>query len=29
MRFCVQVTFAGGNKIELLAVAVRNDPAGL
>jgi len=28
MRSCVQVTFAGGNKIESLAVAVRDDPAG-
>lgn len=24
MRSCVQVTFAGGNKIELIAVAARN-----
>lgn len=28
MRSCVQVTFAGGNKIELIAVAARADPAG-
>jgi enamine deaminase RidA (YjgF/YER057c/UK114 family) len=27
MRSCVQVTFAGGNKIELIAVAARDDPA--
>ena len=27
MRSCVQVTFTGGNKLELLAVAVRDDPA--
>ena len=26
MRSCVQVTFAGNNKIELLAVAARPDP---
>ena len=26
MRSCVQVTFAGGNKIELIAVAARSDP---
>lgn len=28
MRSCVQVTFAGNNKIELIAVAARDDPAG-
>ena len=27
MRSCVQVTFAGGNKIELLAVAAREEAA--
>ncbi len=26
MRSCVQVTFTGGNRIELLAVAVRDEP---
>lgn len=26
MRSCVQVVFAGGNRIELLAVAVRDEP---
>jgi len=26
MRSCVQVTFAGGNKIELIAVAARDGP---
>lgn len=26
MRSCVQVTFAGGNKIEMLAMAVRQEP---
>ena len=28
MRSCVQVTFAGNNKIELMAVAARPDPDG-
>ena len=28
MRSCVQVTFTGGNRIELLATAVRDEPAG-
>ncbi len=28
MRSCVQVTFAGNNKIELIAVAARPAPAG-
>jgi len=27
MRSCVRVTFTGGNKLELAAVAVRNDSA--
>ena len=26
MRSCVQVTFTGGNRIELLATAVRDEP---
>jgi len=26
MRSCVQVTFTGGNRVELLAVAVRDEP---
>jgi enamine deaminase RidA (YjgF/YER057c/UK114 family) len=28
MRSCVQVTFTGGNRIELLATAVRTEPPG-